>query len=51
VACTILSHPNFPDKTPFDVASELLILADKNAISNLTGERKRTVDAVAQVAL
>jgi hypothetical protein len=51
VACTILSNPKLESKTQFDVASELLILADKNRIAGLDGAKGRTVDAVAHVAV
>jgi len=52
VACTILSNPKVQGKTPFDVASELLIGADKNRISDPNGRfQQRTVNAVAQVAV
>lgn len=54
VAATILSNPKLEYKTPSDVASELLILADKNRISGLDARTvglNRTVDAVAQVSI
>ncbi|KAB5528090.1 putative alkaline serine protease, partial [Coniochaeta sp. 2T2.1] len=47
VAATILSNPALKSKTPFDVASELLILADKNKIYGVDGIKSRTVDAIA----
>jgi hypothetical protein len=49
VAATILSNKKMADKSPFDAASELLRLADKNRVSGLVGERQRTIDAVLQV--
>jgi hypothetical protein len=49
VACCILSDPKVVDKSPFNVMSELLILADKNRISGLTGRKMKTIDAVLQL--
>ncbi|KAK0705543.1 peptidase S8/S53 domain-containing protein [Lasiosphaeris hirsuta] len=51
IAATILSNPRVVDKTPFSVASELLILADKNSITGLDDRKQRTIDAVSQVSL
>ncbi|KAK4233222.1 peptidase S8/S53 domain-containing protein [Achaetomium macrosporum] len=51
VAATILSNPKMANKTPFDVASQLLLLADKNRITGLDGKKQRTIDAVPQVLL
>ncbi|KAB5542486.1 putative alkaline serine protease [Coniochaeta sp. 2T2.1] len=51
VAATILSNAALKSKTPFDVASELLVLADKNKIYGIDGIKGRTVDAVAHVAI
>jgi hypothetical protein len=48
---TILSNPTVVNKSPFDVASELLLLADKNMITGLVGKKQRTIDAVSQVTL
>ena len=47
IVCTILSNPAVNDKTPFNVASELLILADKNKISS---PQQSTVNAVAHIS-
>ncbi|RYP43606.1 hypothetical protein DL768_009838 [Monosporascus sp. mg162] len=51
IAATILSNPKVENKSPFDVASELLILADKNRITGLNGKKQGTIDAVSQVSL
>jgi hypothetical protein len=51
IAATILSNPKVVIKSPFDVASELLILADKNRITGLDGKKQSTIDAVSQVSL
>jgi len=48
ISC-ILSDPNVVDKSPFNVISDLLILADKNRVAGLTGRKMRTVDAVLQI--
>lgn len=47
VVATILSNPQTDDKSPFNVLSQLLILADKNAITNPVGE---TVNAEAHIS-
>ena len=50
VACSILSNPKVVDKSPFNVISELLILADKNKITGLSGAKSVTTNTIAQVA-
>jgi len=49
IICTILSNPRVVDKSPFNVVSELLIDADKNHVSGLTGTKIKTIDAVGQI--
>ncbi|KAB5549427.1 peptidase S8/S53 domain-containing protein [Coniochaeta sp. 2T2.1] len=51
VTASILSSPAMKSKTPLDVASELLILADKNKIYGIDGIKGRTVDAIAHLAI
>jgi len=55
IISSILSDPNVVDKTPFNIISELIILADKNKISGLTAtpgpNKTKTVNAVAQTPL
>ncbi|RYO75254.1 hypothetical protein DL764_010540 [Monosporascus ibericus] len=51
IAATILSNPKVVNKSPFEVASELLILADKNRITGLGGRKQGTIDAVSHVSL
>jgi len=49
VACCLLSDGSWEDRSPANVMSQILILADKNKIGGIAGIKLKTIDALLQV--
>jgi len=48
VACCLLSDPNWTDKSPSNIMSQILIMSDKNNIGGIVKDKSRTINAVLQ---
>lgn len=49
VACCLLSDTTWAEKSPSNVMSQILILADKNKAVGIAGKKIKTIDALLQL--